>query len=75
MYATSIVDLTTCPDKESSTDFGDDEIDCLVEHFTPVLLEGGCDPSKIPDEWTALKAGVYSQLVGCSTSKQSTYLI
>ena len=61
VYATSIVDITTWPEKESSTDFGDDEIDCLVEHFTPVLQEASCDLSKIPDEWTALKAGVYSQ--------------
>ena len=50
VYATSIVDITTWPEKESSTVFGDDEIDCLVEHFTPVLQEASCDPSKISDE-------------------------
>lgn len=68
VHATTIVDFNTWPDKQNSTDFGDAEVQALVEHFTPVLQEAGADPSKITDKWTALKAALYVSLDGCNTS-------
>ena len=61
VHATSIADFKGWPDKEGSVKFGDNKINSLVQHFTSVLHESGADVSKIPDEWTALKAGVYSE--------------
>lgn len=55
VHATSIVDLTTWPDKERSTIF---RVDYLLECFTPVLQRAGGDMSRIPDEWKVLKEGV-----------------
>ncbi|KAF4100024.1 hypothetical protein G5714_018220 [Onychostoma macrolepis] len=41
--------------EDVSTDFGDAEIECLVDHFSPVLSS----PEVIPDQWTMLKAKLY----------------
>ncbi len=37
------------------SDFGDAEIECLVDHFSPVLSS----PEVIQDQWTMLKAKLY----------------
>ena len=60
VHATTIVDLASWPDKSSSSAFGDDEIDTLVEHFATVLQGAGADTAKMSDEWTALKASIYA---------------
>ena len=62
VLATSIVYLATWPNKEASTDLGEDQIVALVDHFATVSEDADTYPSKISDEWTALISGMYSQL-------------
>lgn len=60
-HTTRIIDLSLWPDREGFTTFGDDDIDCLVNHFATVLEEAGVNTANILDKWTALKCGIYSQ--------------
>ena len=55
------MDLASWPDKASSGAFGDDEVDTLVEYFATVLQGADADTIRMSDEWTTLKASVYTQ--------------
>lgn len=71
VQATTTVDFTTWPDKQNATDFGDAEVEVLVQHLTPVLQEAAVDPTKFADEWKHLRLQHMVSLAGCSTSRQS----
>ena len=59
------------PGLTNATDFGDAEVEVLVQHLTPVLQEAAVDPTKFADEWKHLRLQHMVSLAGCSTSRQS----
>ena len=42
-------------------DFGDIEIQCLVDHWQPVLIDAGIDIAQVEMEWTLLKDKIYTR--------------
>lgn len=42
-------------------DFGDTELETLVDHFKPVLEASGIHVERIPDQWKALKVLIYQE--------------
>lgn len=45
----------------SSSDFGDDDLEILVEHFSPVLSKAGFNAEEIYTEWQMLKNMIYER--------------
>lgn len=43
----------------SSSDFGDEDLEILVEHFSPVLSKAGFNAEEIYTEWQILKNMIY----------------
>jgi hypothetical protein len=43
------------------SDFGDNEISTLVNHFAPVLGNAGIDRHAVEVEWDLLKTVIYSK--------------
>ncbi|XP_073719911.1 zinc finger protein 862 isoform X2 [Misgurnus anguillicaudatus] len=48
------------PEADTSSDFGDEEVNKLISHFRPLLLSAGVDVDLIPDQWTILKTELYT---------------
>lgn len=42
-------------------DFGDLEVEKLIDHFRPVLISAGVDVDLIPDQWTIVKSYLYKE--------------
>ena len=42
-------------------DFGDTEVETLVDHFRPVLETNGIHAEKVMDQWTVLKSLMYQE--------------
>jgi len=42
-------------------DFGETQVDTLCSHFAPVLNSAGVCVDNIPDQWTLLKAKIYTE--------------
>ncbi|XP_032382304.1 uncharacterized protein LOC116695889 [Etheostoma spectabile] len=47
------------PEADTSSDFGDEEVNTLISLFRPLLLSAGVDVELIPDQWTILKTELY----------------
>ena len=45
------------------SDFGDDDIETLVDHFRPILNNAEVDIGAIDSEWTNLKVEMYKGYV------------
>ena len=45
-----------------SSDFGDDDIQLVVEHYNGVLVNAGVDVTLSEVEWTALKTRLYDEM-------------
>lgn len=43
----------------SSSDFGDEDLEILVDHFSPVLSKAGFNAEEIYTEWQILKNMIY----------------
>ncbi|XP_032366029.1 zinc finger protein 862-like [Etheostoma spectabile] len=48
------------PEADTSSDFGDEEVNKLISHFRPLFLSAGVDVELIPDQWTILKTELYT---------------
>ncbi|XP_049889995.1 uncharacterized protein LOC126383508 isoform X2 [Epinephelus moara] len=48
------------PEADTSSDFGDEEVNKLISHFRPLLLSAAVDVELIPDQWTVLKTELYT---------------
>ncbi|KAK0140288.1 Zinc finger protein 862 [Merluccius polli] len=57
---TKIVSFQQWPN-EYSADFGDSEVERLIDHFRPVLISAGVDVDLIPDQWTIVKSYLYKE--------------
>ncbi|RXN37337.1 zinc finger protein 862-like [Labeo rohita] len=62
LHATKLVSFTNWPQSgDEEADFGDAELETLVDHFKPVLESSGVMVERIPDQWTALKSLMYQE--------------
>ncbi|KAK7944844.1 hypothetical protein WMY93_000572 [Mugilogobius chulae] len=60
LQATKLVSFTNWPEPgDEVADFGETELETLVEHFKPILDSSGIHSESIPDQWTALKTLMY----------------
>ncbi|XP_059201277.1 zinc finger protein 862-like [Centropristis striata] len=57
---TKIVSFQQWPN-EYNEDFGDSEVERLIDHFRPVLISAGVDVDLIPDQWTIVKSYLYKE--------------
>ena len=65
LSATSLLDLKSWPTtKDELNTFGDDHIESLIDHFSPILSDAGIDCGSIETEWTYLKK---SKSVNCTS--------
>ncbi|CAL9685344.1 unnamed protein product [Knipowitschia caucasica] len=60
LHAMRLASFQCWPEADTSSDFGDEEINKLISHFRPLLLSAGVDVDLIPDQWTILKAELYT---------------
>uniref|UniRef100_A0A1A8KL82 Si:dkeyp-19e1.4 n=1 Tax=Nothobranchius kuhntae TaxID=321403 RepID=A0A1A8KL82_NOTKU len=60
LHAMRLTSFQCWPEADTSFDFGDEEINKLTSHFRPLLLSAGVDVDLIPDQWTILKAELYT---------------
>ena len=64
LNATKIANLSRWPiTQESITDFGDDCVGLLVDHFSEVLNNSGVQTQLMEHEWTSLKHAIYDRWV------------
>uniref|UniRef100_A0A4W5JT32 HAT C-terminal dimerisation domain-containing protein n=1 Tax=Hucho hucho TaxID=62062 RepID=A0A4W5JT32_9TELE len=62
LCATKLVSFTNWPEPgDPAADFGDTELETLVDHFKPVLETFGIHVERIPDQWTVLKVLMYQE--------------
>ncbi|XP_014032318.1 zinc finger protein 862 [Salmo salar] len=62
LCATMLVNFTNWPESgDEAADFGDTELETLVDHFKPVLETFGIHVERIPDQWTVLKVLMYQE--------------
>uniref|UniRef100_A0A4W5N2K1 HAT C-terminal dimerisation domain-containing protein n=1 Tax=Hucho hucho TaxID=62062 RepID=A0A4W5N2K1_9TELE len=62
LCATKLVSFTNWPESgDTAADFGDTELETLVDHFKPVLETSGIHVERIPDQWTVLKVLMYQE--------------
>ena len=54
----SVLDTCTWPIDGNRGQFGNKEIDRLVNHYKDLLILNGCEVSKVSEEWLSLKAHV-----------------
>ena len=59
LQAAAMLDIKNFPtDKEVLADFGNAEIEIMIDHFEEIMLSKGCDATKILAEWILLKLDV-----------------
>ncbi|XP_045921378.1 zinc finger protein 862-like [Micropterus dolomieu] len=62
LCATKLVSFTNWPESgDAVADFGDSELETLVDHFKPVLEASGIHVERIPDQWKVLKVLIYQE--------------
>ena len=69
----SIFDTADWPtNKDDLTNYGNNEINHLCEHFSLVLGRMGADQTKIREEWTQAKAMIGSKLLQTPKPKKKS---
>ncbi|XP_032364193.1 zinc finger protein 862 [Etheostoma spectabile] len=48
------------PEADTSSDFGDEEVNKLISHFRPLFLSAGVDVELVPDQWTVLQTDLHT---------------
>ncbi|XP_046905684.1 zinc finger protein 862-like isoform X2 [Hypomesus transpacificus] len=60
LQAMRLTSFQCWPEADTSSEFGDEEVNKLISHFQPILLYAGVDVELIPDQWTILKTELYT---------------
>ncbi|KAJ8402493.1 hypothetical protein AAFF_G00365760 [Aldrovandia affinis] len=60
--AARILDFTSWPSSENSSDFGDHNIQAVTDHFQNTLPGSGINAAEVEREWNAFKVRMYDEM-------------